>query len=115
PAEGAGTAPGEAGGGTTGATTWWGIRRPGPFAVMTAIGVLDQGIRSAALTFLPFLLVARGFGKAEVGGLFALVTLGGAAGKFACGWLTDLIGARLVIVTTEVLTAAGTLGVLWVR
>ncbi|HKV45626.1 MAG TPA: MFS transporter, partial [bacterium] len=99
----------------TDASTWWGIRRPRAFAVMTSIGVIDQGTRSAALTFLPFLLVARGYGKAEVGGLFAVMTLGGAAGKFACGWLTDLIGDRPVIIATEVVTAAGTIGLLWLH
>jgi len=98
---------------TRGASTWWGIHRPRAFAVMTAIGVIDQGTRSAALTFLPFLLVARGFGKAEVGGLFAVMTLGGATGKFVCGWLTDLIGDRPVILTTEAVTAAGVIGLLW--
>jgi FSR family fosmidomycin resistance protein-like MFS transporter len=95
-------------------TTWWGIPRPWPFALITAIGVLDTGIRSAALTFLPFLLVARGFGRAEVGGLFALLLVGGAAGKFACGWLTDVIGERMVIIATEILMAAGIVGLLWV-
>ncbi len=95
--------------------TWWGIHRPWPFAVLSLIGGIDGAVRSAMLTFLPFLLVARGFGKAEVGGLFALLVIGGAAGKYVCGWLTDLLGQRLVIVATEIVMAAGAVGVLWVR
>jgi len=92
----------------------WGIHRPVSFVVITAIGVIDNGIRSAVLTFLPFLLVARGLGGAEVGGLFALMLIGGGAGKLACGWLTDAVGQRVVIIVTEILMAAGTVGVLWV-
>jgi MFS family permease len=92
----------------------WGIVRPWPFALITAIGVIDNGIRSATLTFLPFLLVSRGLGTAEVGGLFGLMLIGGAAGKFVCGWLTDVVGQRVVIIITEVLMAAGIVGLLWV-
>lgn len=92
----------------------WGIRLPRPFALITAIGVIDNSVRSAVLTFLPFLLVARGFGKAEVGGLFALMLIGGAGGKFACGWLTDVVGGRLVIIVTEILMAVGTVALLYV-
>lgn len=92
----------------------WGISRPWPFAVITAIGVFDNGVRSAMLTFLPFLLVSRGLPAAEVGGLFGLMLIGGAAGKLACGWLTDMVGQRAVIITTEALMAGGIVGVLWV-
>lgn len=96
-------------------TAHWGIQHPWPFALTTAIGVIDNSVRSAVLTFLPFLLVARGFGKAEVGGLFALMLIGGGIGKFVCGWLTDVVGQRLVIIVTEILMAAGTVGLLWVE
>ncbi len=92
------------------AAAGWGIARPGPFALITAIGVIDNGIRSAALTFLPFLLVSRGLGTGEVGGLFGVMLLGGAAGKFVCGRWTDLVGERTVIIATEALMAAGLVG-----
>lgn len=96
-----------------GAGGWWGIRRSRPFALMTAMTVLDSGIRSGTLTFLPFLLTAHGFGKAEVGGLFAVMLIGGGAGKLLCGWLTDMASQRVVIAVTEVLMAAGTVGLIW--
>ncbi len=92
----------------------WGILRPWPFVLITAIGVIDNGIRSATLTFLPFLLVSRGLVTAEVGGLFGLMLIGGAAGKFTCGWLTDVVGQRIVIIITEMLMAGGIVGLLWV-
>ena len=95
------------------AGSWWGIRQPRPFALMTAMTVLDSGIRSGTITFLPFLLTARGLGQAEVGGLFAVMLIGGGAGKLLCGWLTDVVSQKLVIAATEVLMAAGTVGLVW--
>lgn len=94
-------------------TGWWGIQRPGPFTIMAAMSVLDNGIRAGTLTFLPFLLTAHGFGKAQVGALFALMLIGGAVGKLGCGWVTDAVGQRTVITATEVLTAAGLASMVW--
>jgi MFS family permease len=96
-----------------GAGRWWGIRQPRPFALMTAMTVLDSGIRSGTITFLPFLLTAHGFSQAEIGGLFAVLLLGGGTGKLLCGWLTDMVSQRVVIAATEVLMAAGTVGLIW--
>ena len=56
------------------------------------------------LTFLPFLLRAKGASLATVGLGLGLVFLGGAAGKAACGWL----GARLGLLRTVLLTEGGT-------
>ncbi len=76
----------------------------GGFALLFAIGVLDSGVRMGFLTFLPFLLRGKGADLPLVGLALSLVFLGGAAGKFACGWL----GARLGLLTTVLLTEAGT-------
>jgi MFS transporter, FSR family, fosmidomycin resistance protein len=100
-------------GDSPGAGGWWGIRRPRPFALMTAMTVLDSGIRSGTITFLPFLLAAHGFAQPKIGGLFAMMLIGGGIGKLLCGWLTDMISQRLVIAATEVLMAAGTVGLTW--
>jgi FSR family fosmidomycin resistance protein-like MFS transporter len=56
------------------------------------------------LTFLPFLLKAKGVSLPMVGTALALVFIGGAAGKFACGWL----GARVGVVGTVLVTEGGT-------
>jgi MFS family permease len=76
----------------------------GGFALLFAIGVLDSGVRMGFLTFLPFLLTAKGASLPTIGFALALVFIGGAAGKFACGWL----GARLGVLPTVLLTEGGT-------
>jgi MFS family permease len=74
------------------------------FPLLLTIGVLDTGVRSGLLTFLPFLLIAKGAPLPLVGTALALVFIGGAAGKFACGWL----GARMGVVGTVLATEGGT-------
>jgi MFS transporter, FSR family, fosmidomycin resistance protein len=68
------------------------------------IGVLDSSVRMGFLTFLPFLLKEQGVSLSTIGQALALVFVGGAAGKFACGWL----GARFGVLATVLLTEAGT-------
>jgi MFS transporter, FSR family, fosmidomycin resistance protein len=76
----------------------------GGFTLLFAIGVLDSGVRMGLLTFLPFLLMAKGASLPVVGLALALVFLGGAAGKFVCGYL----GGRLGVLATVLLTEGGT-------
>jgi MFS transporter, FSR family, fosmidomycin resistance protein len=64
------------------------------------------------LTFLPFLLKAKGASLPTVGVALALVFLGGAAGKFVCGWLGARAGVLLTVLATEGGTAACIFGVL---
>lgn len=74
------------------------------FSALFTIGVLDTAVRMGLLTFLPFLLKAKGVSPQLVGTALALVFIGGAAGKFICGWL----GARMGVVGTVLLTEGGT-------
>ena len=76
----------------------------GGFALLMAIGILDSSVRMGFLTFLPFLLKEQGASLSTIGQALALVFIGGAAGKFACGWL----GARFGVLATVLLTEAGT-------
>lgn len=76
------------------------------FRLLLAIGVLDTGVRMGLLTFLPFLLKAKGASLPTVGVGLALVFLGGAAGKFLCGWLGARAGVLLTVLATEGGTAA---------
>lgn len=76
----------------------------GGFALLLAIGILDSSVRMGFLTFLPFLLKEQGASLSTIGQALALVFIGGAAGKFACGWL----GARFGVLATVLLTEAGT-------
>jgi MFS family permease len=85
----------------------------GGFALLFAIGVLDTGVRMGFLTFLPFILRAKGAPMPMVGFALALVFLGGAAGKFVCGWLGARLGLLTIVLATETGTACAILGVIW--
>ncbi len=91
----------------TGGSGSWGIRDVRGFQALSAIGMIDNATRSPFLTFLPFLLIAKGLTVAGVGGAFALLFAGGAAGKFACGLLAERIGVIRAVVLTEAATAIG--------
>ncbi len=78
----------------------------GGFLLLLSIGVLDTGVRMGLLTFLPFLLKAKGASTPMVGLALALVFLGGAAGKFTCGWLGARVGVLWTVLVTEGGTAA---------
>ena len=78
----------------------------GGFTLLFAIGILDTAVRMGLLTFLPFLLKAKGASVPTVGLALALVFIGGAAGKFACGWLGDRLGVLWTVLLTEGGTAA---------
>lgn len=82
----------------------WGILHRGRFTVLGILGVLDSSTRGAALAFLPFLLGARGLDQAAASWLFTVVFIGGALGKYACGFLGDRLGATTLIVVTETVT-----------
>ena len=84
----------------------------GGFWLLFAIGVLDTAVRMGLLTFLPFLLKAKGASLPLVGFAFALVFLGGAGGKFACGWLGGRVGVLRTVLLTEGCTAVCIVGVL---
>lgn len=75
------------------------------FRLLLLIGGLDSATRTAALTFLPFLLIDQGMRPAALSLLFSVIYAAGAAGKFACGWLSDHWGMISVVVVTELATA----------
>lgn len=86
--------------------------RRGGFSLLFAIGMLDTAVRMGLLTFLPFLLKAKGASVPAVGFALALVFIGGAAGKFTCGWLGGRFGVLWTVLLTEGGTAAGIFAVL---
>lgn len=87
-------------------------RGRGGFLLLLAIGVLDSGVRMGLLLFLPFVLKAKGASVPTVGAALALVFIGGAAGKFFCGWLGARVGVLATVLATEGGTAACILGAL---
>ena len=75
------------------------------FGLLLTIGALDTATRMGYLLFLPFLLHTRGGTEAVVGLGLALLFLGGALGKAACGWLGQHLGVVWSVIATEVATA----------
>jgi FSR family fosmidomycin resistance protein-like MFS transporter len=104
---------------TVDSATPTGARRPRAFdlprsyALLTAVGMLDATTRTAALTFLPFILAARGMGVGEIGLMFGVIFAGGALGKLACGPLGDRFGGFGVVLATETMTALALCGLVW--
>ncbi len=65
------------------------------------------------LTLLPFLMKNKGISPSMMGTALALVFIGGAAGKFVCGWLGSRMGVIGTVLATEGGTAALILAVIW--
>jgi FSR family fosmidomycin resistance protein-like MFS transporter len=84
----------------------------GGFTLLFMIGVLDTGVRMGLLLFLPFLLKAKGASLPTIGAALSLVFIGGAAGKFVCGWLGARFGVIGTVLATETATAVGIFAVL---
>ncbi len=82
------------------------------FALLLTIGVIDSATRMGFLTFLPFLLRAKGAGLPEIGVALTLVFAGGAAGKLVCGFVGARLGVLTTVLITEGATAAGILALL---
>jgi MFS transporter, FSR family, fosmidomycin resistance protein len=87
-------------------------RRRG-FRLLLAVGALDSLSRAGFMVFVPFLLIGKGASVATAGFLLTLVFVGGAAGKLVCAWIGARFGIIAALIITEVLTAAGILGVLY--
>jgi FSR family fosmidomycin resistance protein-like MFS transporter len=97
----------------TGRGGGWGIRDGRAFGALAAIGMIDSGTRTPFLTFLPFVLIAKGLTTASVGLALGLLFAGGAVGKFVCGLAAERIGLIRTVMLTEVATALGIATVVW--
>ena len=64
------------------------------------------------LTFLPFLLTAKGASLPTIGFALTLVFVGGAVGKLVCAWIGARIGVVATVWLTEGLTALGILALI---
>lgn len=82
------------------------------FYALSAIGIIDSATRTGFLTFLPFLLTAKGASVPQIGLALALVFAGGAAGKFMCGLIAIRAGILRTVIITECVTAAGIIALL---
>ncbi len=82
------------------------------FPLLLSIGVIDSATRMAFLTFLPFVLTAKGASLQTVGLALTLVFAGGAAGKLICAYIGARIGAVATVWLTETVTAIGIVALL---
>jgi MFS family permease len=90
----------------------WGIRDRRGFAALCLIEVLDSSTRTGVMTFIAFLLIAKGLPEHWAVLSVPLVLVGGMAGKLACGLMAERLGIARMIVLTELATAAGILAAL---
>jgi len=82
------------------------------FPLLLSVGVIDSATRMAFLTFLPFVLTAKGASLQTVGLALTLVFAGGAAGKLVCAFIGARIGVVATVWLTETVTALGIMALL---
>lgn len=82
------------------------------FATLLLIGVIDSATRMGFLTFLPFILSAKGASLPVIGIALTLVFAGGAVGKLVCAFVGARIGIINTVLLTEILTLVLILAVL---
>ncbi len=90
----------------------WGIRNKPAFAALCMVDIVDSTTRTGFLTFIAFLLIAKGVPEGWAALAVPLVLIGGMAGKYFCGVLADKFGVIRTIVITEIATGAGILATL---
>ena len=93
-------------------STGWGIRNPQGFTALCLIEILDSSTRTGFLTFIAFVLIAKGLPDGWAVLSVPLILVGGMAGKLACGFLAERFGIVRMIVITEVATGCGILATL---
>jgi MFS family permease len=82
----------------------WGIRSTQGFTALCLIEILDSSTRTGLLTFIAFLLIAKGIPEGWAALAVPLILVGGMGGKLACGFLAERLGIVRTIVITEVAT-----------
>ena len=93
-------------------TAGWGIRNKPAFAALCAVDIIDSLTRTGFLTFIAFLLIAKGVPSGWAALAVPLVLVGGMAGKYLCGVLAERVGVIRTIILTELATGLGILATL---
>jgi FSR family fosmidomycin resistance protein-like MFS transporter len=87
----------------------WGIHDRTGFIALCGIAILDNSTRNGFLTFVAFLMMAKGVPEGWAASSVVLVFTGGMVGKLACGLLADRFGVIRTVVLTEIATGVGIL------
>lgn len=90
----------------------WGIRNRQGFTALCLIEIIDSSTRTGFLTFIAFLLIAKGLPEGWAALSVPLILTGGMAGKLACGFLAERFGIIRTVVITEIATGCGILATL---
>jgi MFS transporter, FSR family, fosmidomycin resistance protein len=85
------------------------------FPLLLSVGIIDSATRMAFLTFLPFVLTAKGASLQTIGLALTMVFAGGAAGKLVCAFIGARIGTVATVWLTEAVTAIGIVALLPLR
>jgi len=89
------------------AVTGWGIVNPSGFAALTAVVSLDSMVQASVLTFIAFVMIAKGFSTFAATLAAVLVLAGGMFGKALCGYLAQSFGIRRAFGAVQFATAVG--------
>ena len=90
-----------------GSAKGWGILNRQGFSALLAVVFFDSAVQAGALTFIAFVMLAKGL-PLSVATLAAVILLiGGMCGKAACGFLAERIGVRTAFSIAQLLTAVG--------
>lgn len=90
----------------------WGIKNKQGFTALCLIEIIDSATRTGFLTFIAFLMIAKGLPEGWAALSVPLILVGGMAGKLACGFLAERIGIIRTVVITEIATGCGILATL---
>lgn len=82
------------------------------FPTLLSVGVIDSATRMGFLTFLPFILTAKGASLPLIGIALTLIFAGGAAGKLVCAFIGARFGVTATVCLTEALTGILILAIL---
>jgi MFS family permease len=87
----------------------WGIHDRMGFGALSAIAVVDSLTRSGFLTFVAFLMIAKGLSEEMAVLAIPAIFLGGTIGKLVCGFIAERIGIIRTVLITEIGTGLGIL------
>ncbi|MGH8663814.1 MAG: MFS transporter, partial [Burkholderiales bacterium] len=91
----------------------WGLSNREGFVALTLIEIVDSSMRSAFLTFVAFLMLAKGLPEGWALLSVPLVAAGGMAGKLACGFLAERYGPVRTIAFTQGTCALGIIALVY--
>jgi len=90
----------------------WGIRDRKGFTALALMVFLDISVQGGFLTFLAFLMIEKQVPTHLAAFAVVLTLVGGAFGKFGCGFLAERLGVIRSLCLIECMTAAGIITVL---